>query len=81
MIDEIMRIIAHDVTDRRDLLHLGQTCHTMYEPAMNELWYHLDGLKPLIQCLPDDATAIDTDSKYRHDPIVSTTLDISDKVH
>ncbi|KAG2343030.1 hypothetical protein BDR05DRAFT_316721 [Suillus weaverae] len=37
---------------RKTLLALALTCKSFTEPALDLLWRHLDGLEPLIRCLP-----------------------------
>ncbi|GJE97874.1 hypothetical protein PsYK624_140960 [Phanerochaete sordida] len=50
-IDEITRSIASHVEHRHTLVHLALVCRAFAEPATDELWSHLDGLKPLLMCL------------------------------
>ena len=40
------------------LAKLAQTCLAFSEPALNALWYELDDLLPLIQCMPCDLWSI-----------------------
>lgn len=51
----------------RSLASMAVACRAFYEPATNQLWSRLRGMKPLIQCLPPDAIEIhDKDSNYPH---------------
>ncbi|KZP23327.1 hypothetical protein FIBSPDRAFT_461086 [Athelia psychrophila] len=36
------------------LVNLATTCHLMYEPSMNSLWYGLFNMVPLLRCFPED---------------------------
>lgn len=36
------------------LVNLATTCHFMYEPSMNSLWYGLFNMVPLLRCFPED---------------------------
>ena len=35
-----------------DRLNMALACKTFYEPAMNALWRKMDGVEPLVRCLP-----------------------------
>ncbi|KZP23353.1 hypothetical protein FIBSPDRAFT_786227 [Athelia psychrophila] len=41
------------------LINLATTCHLMYEPSMNSLWYGLFNMVPLLRCLPEDVWEAD----------------------
>lgn len=73
-IDEILQDVAiylQDSGECADLAHMALSCRAFYEPAITELWSSLEGLKPLIQCLPTDAIVISTDHYYYPNAIVS----------
>lgn len=38
--------------ERRSCAVMARTCKAFYEPAMDALWRKLDGLGPLIHCMP-----------------------------
>ncbi|KAG5649333.1 hypothetical protein H0H81_004578 [Sphagnurus paluster] len=39
---------------RADAVALARTCRAFYEPAHDRIWAHLEDLKPLIMCMPED---------------------------
>ncbi|KAG1755578.1 hypothetical protein EDB19DRAFT_415224 [Suillus lakei] len=59
ILHNIFAIIYEDAepTSRATLAALARTCKTFKEPALDILWKHLDGFKPLISCLPEDVTS------------------------
>ncbi|KAG2038350.1 hypothetical protein BDR03DRAFT_918573 [Suillus americanus] len=44
--------ISEFLNMKKTLLALALTCKSFTEPALDLLWRHLDGLEPLIRCLP-----------------------------
>lgn len=76
LIHEIAQLVAAHLNDaqdddestwapaRQDLAHLALACRALYEPAINELWSRLEGLKPLVQCLPPDAVREHDEGSY-----------------
>lgn len=62
IIDEILQNVAAHLTDDQSRLRMALSCRTFDEPAMDSLWSDsLGGLKPLVQCLPEDATSMTDD--------------------
>ena len=41
-----------EISTRATLAALTQTCSQLYGPAMDALWYRVDGFSPLLHCLP-----------------------------
>lgn len=87
-IDEIVRFIASCLDDeqhrRSNLAHMALTCHAFYGPATTKLWSRLDGLKPLIQCLPADAIEVEDEHDREPGAIVSAHVmihDVSNAIH
>lgn len=60
-IDEIFQILLTSVGDQVTLLSLALSCRAFYEPAMDDLWYQLEGMRPLIELLPEDARGTEGD--------------------
>jgi hypothetical protein len=60
IISEIFRLICEELgrlggtLGRRTLARVARTCRTFQEPALYVLWYDLNSLLPLIQCMPPD---------------------------
>ena len=44
----------HNVTHLHSVAALAQTCHALYEPAMDVLWHTLHSVGPVVKCLPED---------------------------
>ena len=59
--DEIVQGIVSHVERNVDLHSVALVCRALYAPALDKLWSELDGLKPLIRCLPDHCTAISSE--------------------
>jgi hypothetical protein len=38
---------------RATLAALARTCRTFEEPALDTLWRNIDGLKPIVSCMPE----------------------------
>ncbi|EKM53836.1 uncharacterized protein PHACADRAFT_260380 [Phanerochaete carnosa HHB-10118-sp] len=51
-IDEIFQVILVNINERITLRCLALSCRAFYDPAMDELWADLEGLQPLVKCLP-----------------------------
>jgi hypothetical protein len=51
----IFAIIHDDFgRDSRTILAaLARTCRTFKEPALDMLWRNIDGLKPIVSCMPE----------------------------
>ena len=60
-IDEIVQGIVSHVERNVDLRNMALVCRALYDPALDKLWSELDGLKPLIRCLPDHCTTISSE--------------------
>jgi hypothetical protein len=52
-------IWAPESTRKKTFLALALTCKSFTEPALDFLWRELDGLDPLIRCLPPSLWKID----------------------
>lgn len=70
-INEILELIAAHLCNEGQcpgsLASMALACRAFYEPATNQLWSRLRGLKPLVQCLPPDAIEIhDEESEHPH---------------
>lgn len=64
-IDEIFRSFLLYVASKSTLRSLALSCHAFYNPAMDSLWYRLEGLRPLVDLLPEDARGTeDNESSY-----------------
>ena len=53
IIYDIIKIFA-ETRDRRSIAAIARTCKSFHEPAMDALWRKLDGLGPLLECMPSD---------------------------
>jgi hypothetical protein len=53
---ELLRLICKQIgtDDKRTLSWLYLTCRSFMEPALDELWYKLDNLDPLVRCMDND---------------------------
>ena len=51
-IDEIFQVVLTNVIEDVTLRSLALSCRAFYEPAMDVLWSDLEGLQPLVKCLP-----------------------------
>ncbi|EKM53762.1 uncharacterized protein PHACADRAFT_260255, partial [Phanerochaete carnosa HHB-10118-sp] len=51
-IDEIFQVVLANVKARVALRSLALSCRAFYDPAMDVLWCDLEGLQPLVRCLP-----------------------------
>ena len=57
LITEILHLVCREIRKslgRKALARFAQTCSRLREPALDALWYDLDSLIPLIQCMPRD---------------------------
>lgn len=60
LVSELAERIAHSTMDgdrrpwEKTCLSLGLTCHALYDPAMNALWYKLVDYRNLLVCFPLD---------------------------
>jgi hypothetical protein len=52
-ISEVLRVVCGSLW-RKDLLSVALTCRGFLEPALDELWYEIPALEPLVACLPPD---------------------------
>lgn len=52
-LEEILQEIFNQA-DYRSLVILARTCRFFYEPALNAIYSDLQGIEPLIRCLPQD---------------------------
>lgn len=53
IVHEIIKVFS-DARDRRSITTVARTCKAFHEPAMDALWRKLDGLGPLLECMPGD---------------------------
>ncbi len=53
---ELLRLICKQIgtDDKSTLSRLSMTCRSFMEPALDELWYKLDSLDPLVRCMESD---------------------------
>ncbi|KAF8349642.1 hypothetical protein F5887DRAFT_914557 [Amanita rubescens] len=53
---ELLRLICKQIgtDDKWTLSRLYLTCRSFMEPALDELWYKLDNLDPLVRCMDND---------------------------
>lgn len=53
---ELLRLICEQIgtDDKRTLSWFCLTCKGFVEPALDELWYKLDNLDPLVRCMDND---------------------------
>lgn len=66
LVHELFMIIWEHLYDEDDipgaskvvLARLARTCKTFHAVALNALWSNLDGIAPLIQCLPAEVTRL-----------------------
>ena len=59
---ELRHLICEQIaSDKRSLYRLSQTCKDFMEPALDELWYHVD-FSPLVLCMPRDLYAVHVES-------------------
>ena len=62
LIDEIVQNVAAHVEYGKSRRSMALTCRAFFEPAVARLWAHsLEGLKPLVRCLPEDAVSEHSD--------------------
>ncbi|KAF8887135.1 hypothetical protein BD779DRAFT_1528264 [Infundibulicybe gibba] len=55
LIQEILQVIcAHINYPRRDMLAVALVCRDFFDASMDQLWYHVSNLIPVLQCLPSD---------------------------
>jgi hypothetical protein len=62
-VQEIILIIFHLTTTKRDLAALAVTCKTFRDPALEILWSELNEFSPLARCLPNDIWKEEIDSQ------------------
>ncbi|EKM53825.1 uncharacterized protein PHACADRAFT_260367 [Phanerochaete carnosa HHB-10118-sp] len=67
-IDEIVQNIAGHVGTNSSLHSFAVVCRAFVEPANDRRWVGLNGLKPLVNCLPDHLVGA---SKTSADTLVS----------
>jgi hypothetical protein len=48
------RIIADNIYEHDDLLHVALSCRAFLEPALDSLWCELNTLLPLLHLFPED---------------------------
>ena len=53
-IDELLEMVADNLETEDDTVRMAYVCRTFYEPAINSLWSSLEGLAPLVKCLPGE---------------------------
>lgn len=58
-IPEVLRLICDQIPNgdsynRRRLFVTALSCRALLEPALDSLWFSLQGIEPLISCLPED---------------------------
>ncbi|KAI0812295.1 hypothetical protein BC629DRAFT_1436394 [Irpex lacteus] len=53
IVHEIIKVFS-DARDRRSITTVARTCKAFHEPAMDALWRKMDGLGPLLECMPGD---------------------------
>lgn len=66
LVHELLVIICEHLYDEDDipnaskeaLARLARTCKAFHAVALNALWSNLDGVAPLIQCLPAEVTRL-----------------------
>ncbi|KAG1732494.1 hypothetical protein EDB19DRAFT_1733651 [Suillus lakei] len=66
LVHELLIIICEHLYDEDDipnaskeaLARLARTCKAFHTVALNALWSNLDGVAPLLQCLPADVTRL-----------------------
>ncbi|KAG1764019.1 hypothetical protein EDD22DRAFT_1020160 [Suillus occidentalis] len=65
--------MPHDIPDTSKvaLARLARTCKAFHAVALNALWSNLDGIAPLIQCLPAEVTRL-----YLRLPLGTTVVGI-----
>jgi hypothetical protein len=53
---ELLRLICKQIgtDDKRALTRLCLTCKSFMGPALDEMWYKLDSLDPLVRCMDSD---------------------------
>lgn len=54
IVAEVMNRVVSNFEKNEDYKSLGLTCRSLYEPAMDGLWYELGSLDPLLRCFPAD---------------------------
>ncbi|KAF9449494.1 hypothetical protein P691DRAFT_774662 [Macrolepiota fuliginosa MF-IS2] len=54
-VPEILHLICEHLQGTPTLMWLACTCRAFKEPALDNLWYHLKNITPLVQCLSPDA--------------------------
>lgn len=52
LVHELLQMVAGSVGDQGSLTNMALACRAFYDPALNVLWSRLDGLLPLLKCLP-----------------------------
>ncbi|KAF9448670.1 hypothetical protein P691DRAFT_800453 [Macrolepiota fuliginosa MF-IS2] len=86
-IPEIFRRICDEIRLRTtpphpqsDLASLARTCRALSEIALDSLWYEIDGIGPLIRCMPRDLWEIDGDRRlFLRRPLKSSDIHIFNK--
>ena len=68
---ELRHLICEQIaSDKRSLYRLSQTCKDFMEPALDELWYHVD-FSPLVFCLPRDLCEVHVESLETEQELVT----------
>ncbi|KIK49151.1 hypothetical protein CY34DRAFT_797544 [Suillus luteus UH-Slu-Lm8-n1] len=79
LVHELLMMICEHLYDEDDipgaskvaLARLARTCKAFHAVALNALWSNLDGIAPLIQCLPAEVTRL-----YLGPPLGTTVVGI-----
>lgn len=74
-IQETLCVIAANLPRRADLVAMGVSCRTFFDPAMDELWRDISSLAQLVKCLPQECWEIlDTDYGLAVSPCQSSVV-------
>ena len=69
-IDEIFQQIVWNLDDNASRLKIALCCRAFLETALDALWGDsLEGLRPLINCLPRDALSISFGFRFQEYPV------------
>jgi hypothetical protein len=71
---KIFQLVDLEPSREKTLLALALTCESFTGPALDLLWRELDGLGPLIRCLPPTLWKLERRKAGRGSKLVSQTL-------
>lgn len=80
-IAEVVDVIASHVHRKRDLLSMGLVCQAFHEPAMKNLWRHLEDIEPLVRCLPPHTRGAELSDQLVRDFLPSVTRYLTGSFH